>query len=232
MEEQDTLVGTRLGGNSDVAWWDDVYRQFGAVIPPYPSPPRFKLAVMPAPPRLQQAATDDEAVEFIAKWYRSALRHYYPHINSPAVDIANSHAAELIIASDWLRKFDIAPVAWVGFSIHVWREYAKPRNADPRLVPPAAAWVLSAKRIAQAADWFVSEEPRWRGGHTIVVPAHVTAINGYHALMQRLRTTGSENAVWAYAARVPALSRTSHAEADELMTAWRKSVDAGVYLWV
>ena len=135
-----------------------------AIVPPElwnPYPIR-----VPEPPKLDPRDDELRHAQLLANWYSGAVesrtgKRCFVFMKGAA---RSKFLPVLKSIAQVLLENDIAPAAWIAFSIDVWRRH------NPEGMPPIK-WVFSASRIEERAEWFASELNDYSGGKIIFTDA-------------------------------------------------------------
>ena len=152
-------------------------------VPPYPGLEVVAPARVPPPPKLPSDATPEQLARACAVAYRGAVEARYRQVNytfSRGVE-RSRYFAVLVAGGRLLLEAEIAPAAWVAWSVDIWREY---RGA--KVKPPAPDWVFSANRISERGGWFRSEGASYVGGQVRFGPSHRELIARWNGMVAAL----------------------------------------------
>lgn len=141
------------------------------------TPPRFPgfdvvdPATVPDPQPLDPKLSAEERVIMLARVYRGACDAAYKGSGSRSMVLVggvrkSKHFKALAEAAQTMIANDVAPAAWIAWSIDVWKNYGKTDKAPP------IAWVLASARIETRLGWFHNECDAYGGGLLIISPAH------------------------------------------------------------
>lgn len=153
----------------------DASRAVGIMIP---SSVDAKAALVPPPPRVTEDMAPWERVKILVAAYRGGARAIlgakWTPLSRPGSE--KKYLTQLADCAAALERERIAPAEWVAFSLDVWRGVLdkkeargdKSRGRGKRTLPPVA-WVFSAKRVDEHANWCLATCPTM-GGRLVTGP--------------------------------------------------------------
>lgn len=168
---RDSIGGVALLGRGQVAV--TVPAEEWGQLPPYPGVGVLSPAVVPPPPLVTEAQSEDDRVALLLQAYglvcqRQLPREFNPHSRHP---LKATERRLLVAAAEALRQHSVSPLRWVEFSFAQWahgaetdRERASKRARAAR--PPLRV-VFALARIESSAGWCRSERER-RGSRVLL----------------------------------------------------------------
>lgn len=221
--------GTRVGAPRPMAFVD-VTGELGV-----PSLPGAPLVRLPEPPLLVAEDGPDRWAYLLATWYTGAVEAAYGKrcwifARGPVAD--SKHVKLLHAAARAFLRHDIAPAAWVAWSISVWRQH-KPKDFPP------LAWVFGVKRIDERRGWFRDEATEFLAPGVQVPPAW-TELRARHAELLRAllaepaltpETAAEVVDVFLPRSLLNALIERARHQAREAQSDLRERVYCGAWVW-
>ena len=166
--------GYLLGGSNHTTSSPELPRWGKGCLPPFPAPDIMVPAKQPQPPKIPSNMSDEAAVDWVMRAYRGACEARY---KTPCKMLSARGALQrsqffptVRGAVKDLRERDIAPAAWIAFSIDEWRGFGKDRTKTGKPVFPPLRWMFSTKRIAEQEAWFLGKAHLFFGGQTYYGP--------------------------------------------------------------
>ena len=163
--------------------WQEALRLGQRLLPPFPGPEVVPLVQTKPPQKLDPALPDIERAEFLCGAYRAAFEARYPDLGScwygTRGDLKSYRDyGKMLRCAELFVEFDIAPLAWVLFSLDVWAAYIG-RG------PATVSFVFTEARIRERREWFEQEECTYTATRTLFTDEH-------RDLMQRWRDMQQE----------------------------------------
>lgn len=171
LSREPSVGGLRLAGDSGGLRGLVVFapRQEDQWTPPFPGPSVITAARVPEPPKLAPELAPDDRASLLARAYRATVSARYGircMTLARVSDIETSREfKDLAASAELLITHSIAPIAWVAWSIDVWRQFGKSNR------PPGIGWIFKPSRIEKWHGWFHSEQQGYRGGQLLPIPA-------------------------------------------------------------
>lgn len=167
----------RLDGEGSVDL--ELIRRLGQrALPPFPDSSLVRSVVVPDPPLLGPGRPEDRA-ELLGATYRSAVESRYD-VRSFAFARGDPTTwrdfSVLCDAADRLEAIEVAPAAWILFSMDAWRQVGVSDG------PPKPSWVFSLKRMRERFDWFEREVDRYCGGRVVSPREHLDLAERWHGM--------------------------------------------------
>ncbi len=176
--------------------WADITLRFGARLPVYPALGTVvPVARVPEPPLLAPGDTEPARALHLALAYRTVVAQRYGRcfhktarwcrrfcgvVDEDDIMRMRPEFAYLTTSAELLLNLRIAPLAWVAFSVDVYRQYAARKS------PPGVVWTYAPTRIEERKDWFGYAEQKFRGGRLIIEPEHRELITSFERMRYAL----------------------------------------------
>lgn len=226
--------GLRLGGESRGLRGLVVYapRQEDQWTPPFPGPSVVSPPRVPEPPQLPADLAPDDKAALVARAYRTTISARYGFRCMTLANVGDieqrKEFKDLAASADLLVAHRIPPIAWVAWSVDVWRHFGKSNR------PPSIRWVFNPQRIEKWHGWFHSEQQGYRGGQLVPVPA----LRELYFRFEKMRFAiirGAEQAA-AVAQHLPRheyerLLAEARMQIAEIQLDLNRKVQAGHFLW-
>lgn len=200
-----------------------------------PPLPLAALARVPSPPQLVAEDGDERNAYLLATWYTGAIEAAYGRrcwIFAKGPVATSKHFRMLVVAARAFIAHNIAPAAWVAWSISVWRQH-KPDDFPP------LAWVFGPKRIEERRGWYRDDSVGFNVAGVVTPPAWAELRARYAEMTRALATEPGltpESAreivdVFLPAALLDDLKERSRAEATALTAKLKERVYVGHWVW-
>lgn len=144
----------------------------------------------------------------------------------------SKHLPMMIASAATMLEHNIAPAAWVAWSVDLWR-----RDTAKTMKPPLT-WVFSPARIEKRRGWFSSEGiMEYSGGRVIVGPKRAALVQSYMAMRREIDIAGAWDAPQAIVKKFfPGNTYERElggvrAEVKKDQEALKARVEAGEILW-
>jgi hypothetical protein len=203
-------------------------------VPPLPGPDLLGQATIPHPPRLDAEDGDPARADHLADAYRRGVEAKFGGrcwaFRRGRIE-RSKHYATLVSAAALFVEHDIAPAAWVAWSIATWKRY---HTADR---PPPIGWMFGAKRIAERRGWFSAEAGDYSGGLVQKGPLARQLIADWFAMRRAIDKAGAWREPKALVAEFfpddtwGERLAAARAETKKLAADLRRRAEAGEWFW-
>ena len=158
-------------------------------IPPYPGAGILKSIFIPPPPLLEKGLSDIEIAEKLAAAYRGAVAAVYGKKCFVLMrgDIrAAKQFSSLVVAGDFLRQLNVAPISWAHWSVKVWFNWKRGKSNPP------VHWVYAVTRLDQKLVEFRSAHHS-STPKVALTPTHKRLLSIYNGMVTDLNSLSSKN---------------------------------------
>lgn len=232
--------------------WEQIYTEFRELIPHYPTSAIVPTPRLPNPPMLDPKQTFAKQSWTCFCVYRAAIRavfHASPWKTMTQQGFYRSRNYPIVgKVVPLLLEAQIAPAAWVGYSISAWQrvgtydrtwDAAPSERKKPAVTIPPIQYVFSGTRVVERAASFAWHAVRYDGGMIAMTSAHITLLAKWERMRRellRLQPTREEEVVAIVAARFAEgeyerLLEEAKKQCEEQEDDWAQLVRRGVFLW-